>query len=88
MKHTIHVTKEHIDQGQPNVASRCPVALAIKEQLNDVVTVCPMWEFDGTWVFGLGNRDDMPLPEPAARLARDFDRRKPVEPMSFELEVP
>lgn len=95
MKHTIHVKQRNIDKAVWQTNYRCPVALAIRDVLPSAATVqvCPRLTYKGGWYVNYRLDDysesrTVPLPEPAAQLARDFDNRRPAAPMSFELEIP
>ena len=98
---TIHITQEHIDNGQPEYANKCAIALALKEQLG--------WPFpmvEPEWCYGDGNefagfdRTKSYTVHPSARkyphyllsdIAREFvvdsQNGKEVKPAIFQFEL-
>ena len=83
---TFEVTQDHIDRGHPVEAASCPVALAIRERYPSVMV-------DGTEAgygayYGYSDERWVTLPEDVRWFVREFDSGKPVEPISFEIEIP
>lgn len=78
----IEVKQEHIDNGTANQYWGCPIALAVREQtaFNNAAIGTSEWYPSGV----LGSQWD--LPEIATKFIGKFDKRKPVQPFSFELE--
>ena len=83
----IKVTQEHIDNGVQHKSKFCPIALAIKDtvQNNFGVSVGP----EKAYIFNSSNGDiriDMyELPEIARDFVSSFDRKESVEPIQFQL---
>lgn len=84
MKKLIKVTEENIDNGCPRVPSRCPVALAFKENgflyahvgnPSCKLTTPDQKEFDRI------------LPRSASRFIRRFDQVKPVKAFNFYINI-
>lgn len=81
MKVKIHVTQDHIDNGQMNKACFCPIALALKTQhvygapfvINKGVKACDEGGF-------------IPLPRSACRFIKAFDNGREVKPFNFLLD--
>lgn len=103
MKYTINVTQWHIDAGQPLNGHSCPIALALKEQLPKgrwdiwVIPSRGPSDLDDSWAVFLYDEPKqpyfaeplrLPLPTSAGHLAACFDGNQPVQPISFELEIP
>lgn len=84
MKYTINLTQKHIDRGRPRSCFHCPVALAIQDGVGRTVGVMSLHEQS----YACFENGVTALPPAAVQLARDFDQGRPVQPMSFELEVP
>lgn len=80
MIHTIKVTQEDINLGQPNSTMACPISLAIHRQLGKEAYVwCELVEI---------NNADIRLPENARKFIYAFDSNsEPVSPFEFELEL-
>lgn len=78
----INVTAKHITDGIRSEACRCPIALAIADQLleGDLPTVA-------TGVVVLKGFSAYLQPE-ADSFISDFDEGNPVEPFAFALDVP
>jgi hypothetical protein len=81
----INVTKEHIKQGTDNckynnvtVCSSCPVALAIKEAINE-----PVWVSMTTWRINKSNSKRHLLPAHVSAIIREG---LPTTPFSFEID--
>ena len=78
---TIHVTQLHIDTGVPDARCECPVALAIQDATGRCLEVhSDSVEYD--------LEKSVRLPERAINFIKMFDDWEPVEPFSFELEIP
>lgn len=84
MKQLIKVTQQCIENGEPNSADYCPVALAIREQT----------DYDYVEVYGkIGEVGDVyydecnvSFPRSVERFVKRFDNNKPVKPFNFFLE--
>lgn len=79
---TVNVTAEDIASGKSEDRYRCPVSLATARALG----VEKVFIWTHSWwlkknIFG-------PLPEVATAFIRAFDHKRPVQPFSFEIEVP
>ena len=86
----IEVTQEHIDQGEPGSAERCPIALAIVEQRPDTYTALVASQFadiyeDDPFSEGYHPRIQYRTTKKMSDFFRRFDEHKPVEPMTFRL---
>ncbi len=84
MKLHVEVTAEDIAKGKRNRTDCCPIALAIS-RCNGVSDVgvdeaTASMSHGGEWVFA-------EMPKEAAAFVLAFDKRKPVEPFAFDLEV-
>jgi hypothetical protein len=86
----IKVTEKDIQLGAPDSPEQCPIARAVR-------CACPQFQFVYVGEDFLGVRQtpgdlqtcqQIDLPEIARRFIRDFDERKPVQPISFELSLP
>lgn len=84
MNLTIDVREEHIQQGCPRMANHCPVSLAAR----DVGLLAVHAEHDWMYWLGAGRKQFAQLPPIARVFVRAFDKRKPVDPFSFEIEIP
>jgi hypothetical protein len=81
MRITIDVTADDIANGVRGRCSTCPVALAVRR-----VPGLEKWEVGGMSAFY--GASSFPLPCAASRFIMDFDGGRPVEPFSFEVDVP
>ena len=81
----INVTQQHIDKGIARSFINCPVALAIKEHTEFRILV---WDFVELWDDRSGCRlvTNAKLPERIIDWINDFDRRRKMQPITFELE--
>jgi hypothetical protein len=86
----IKVTEKDIQRGVPDSPEQCPIARAVR-------WVCPQFQFVYIGEDFLGVKQtpgdlhtyqQIDLPEIARRFIRDFDERKPVQPIRFELPLP
>lgn len=92
---TIKVTQKHIDQGLASVrqnepqdedtilASQCPVALALAEQLPSI-SVAKVW--DDHIEFFAESVTRMDLPKSVASFVRRFNNRKELKPFNFKID--
>lgn len=80
----IRVTKEHIKKGIRTSPSQCPVARALKAKglVNVGVT-----EDDINWNKRGGPYQWAATPPTVTEFIRAFDKKQPVKPFSFQLEV-
>lgn len=75
----IRVKQEHIDKGKPNNCIRCPIALALYDQVP--------FKY-GIYVMGFGIVIDSvtyKLPTKIKQFIEDFDKLLDVNPFEFEL---
>ncbi len=79
---TIHVTQAHIDAGERAVCSACPIALA----LGKPYLVGAEWIYRRVAPFKLERAAKLPCA--AWDFIAAFDRSQPVQPFSFEVEIP
>lgn len=81
---TIHVTKEHIEDGIKGSCASCPIALAI-EPFNKV------WYVSVTRLRDAYLAEDaeryVSLPDSARSFIHGFDNEIPVQPFSFNLSA-
>lgn len=83
----VHVTQEDIDNATAKSCTYCPVAIAMTKILAEGLTVhvltqgMKIWKMDDGWW-----RTQNP-PE-VVQFIKAFDRRDPVSPFSFEVDVP
>lgn len=76
----INVTQDHIDRGKMGRACRCPIALAVLEQLNlSVGLVCVT-----SHTLYIESKGHLMPPE-ASEFVTRFDAEKPVSPFTFEV---
>lgn len=84
MKYLITVTQEDILKGCPRSCFTCPLAWAVERNF-------PPFTFSAVSETFITPRDgsrDIKLPRSAQRFIRRFDRRLPVKPFRFYIEVP
>ena len=79
----VEVEQRHIDNGSPYIASKCPIALALKEQGYETVSV-------GAYRVMLRDATDVlnrwyDLPEEAKKFIMDFDAGEKVEAIKFNI---
>lgn len=80
----IVVTQEMISEGVRRECHRCPVALAVKAVVRDGIFVRV-----GTGFLYLGDhRRTVTMPVDAQWFIRAFDCGRPVQPISFPLDIP
>ena len=89
----IEVTQEDIDHGVPGDPCGCPIALAISRATGHYVVVGTLGYDDYRVCFDEGSLDGYldVLPERAKAFASMFDaddHSLPVEPISFEIDLP
>ena len=81
----IEVTAQDIVEGERFGCYSCPIALALKRigKRNWAVKseILRRWTESGRAV-------DVPLPRDAKAFIDDFDHDRPVEPFSFDIELP
>lgn len=80
-KFKIKVEQRHIDTGKRGNACNCPLAIALTEITGQElkIAVGAVW-MDGKGIVGY-------LPTTAFDFYRDFDLRRKVEPIEFEIEL-
>lgn len=82
VKHKVKVTQQDIDRGLRNECGDCPVALAARRKFGGLTSSDVMVDYTTLWV-----RDRLwGLPNAVSRWITDFDLKRPVQPMEFELE--
>lgn len=84
----IHVTQEHINGGVCRRPSSCAIARALLSVLRPNLTVnCSQCGFSI-----IENHDVVysasPMPEEVSNFITRFDRKQPVKPFEFEVEIP
>ena len=80
---TIRVTQEHIDQGEPQNGSSCPIALALQEQWDGEVTDVEVLA-EGATVYTPGGwycADTWP--QVASSFVEEFDYGEGGDPVEF-----
>lgn len=82
---TIEVTQAHIDKGLPCEACDCPVFWAI---LDAIPGLDPADVAVGPQEINLAPGVTASLPEDARHWLDIYDDRQPVEPFSFDLDIP
>jgi hypothetical protein len=76
----INVTRENIQQGKPFDFTKCPLGIALKQNF----PYSKVWV--GIWSFEIdGKKYDMP--QNVVEFNCGFDTGKPVEPISFEIDL-
>ena len=88
MNYKISVSQKHIDDGIRGLCKYCPVALAIEEALAGKYQQVNVTNYN-LWI---DNGDIIPiyigLPESVQAFICDYDKDSPVEPFSFEINIP
>src|SRR4051812_35145467 len=81
----IRVTSNDIEDGQRHDPERCPVARALSRAgvLHFGVMLASIVVADGH-----GHVTSLPLPRQVTDWILDFDNRRSVQPMSFDLSIP
>lgn len=77
------VTREHIDKGGHS-CNNCPVALAVKEEIDKITPGCHVSVL--VYAINIGGGRYI-SPGEVVRFVLDYDARKLVAPFEFELEV-
>jgi hypothetical protein len=80
----VEVTRKDIRGGLRNIASDCPIALALNRKFNrDDILVYP---YKNGWAFSCHRgRVHCLLPSSASRFAKRFDRGMKVQPFRFRI---
>ncbi|MGC1580958.1 MAG: hypothetical protein WA766_05720 [Candidatus Acidiferrales bacterium] len=88
MYKTIRITREDIRLGWTQDANHCPIARAVCRTL-DIPVRAHSVEVDGNTVEVNNDRFEieMYLPKKAQSFVERFDKREPVRPFSFRLDV-
>ena len=87
----ITITQDQIQRGQITDSSQCPAAIAIREATGLMVNVYPV---SGAYfsrsggLFSKGRVWHSEIPRNLADFIIDFDARRPVKPLTFEISVP
>ena len=85
----VKVTQEHIDKGCIRQSSNCPIALAIREAIDNTKDCSvgnlhySIWEKD---VSSFGRLIELPCE--VIIWIDDYDHHKKVKPFEFEIELP
>ncbi len=83
----IRVTQEDIDTSIIGSFSRCPIAQALKRELQEKEDVyVAIKTFRPIFWIGEDVGPDILLPEETRKFICDFDEDLPVEPFEFQLE--
>lgn len=83
----VKVTQEHIDKGKPGAPYSCPVALAIRDSIPNIVnagvgrTTIEMIDQHGNWLC-------YDAPRSVKKFVIAYDYKKPVEPFNFFMPQP
>lgn len=85
---TIEVTRAHIRHGKRGECRNCPIALAVDSHLNRDHYCEVHHDLSILNKHYLFSRVSMPLPASALNFAMDFDYGRPVEPFSFDIDIP
>lgn len=85
MKITINVTQDDIRDGEPQANNICPIALALRRLMPDVIPA--VYEYSAV-VGAVPHRQEIPLPPAAIDFIGDFDAGNTVAPFAFDLDVP
>lgn len=76
----ISVEQKHIKKGKRMSCGNCPIALAIKEQTYLESLSVGAEDVRSVW-------RSIPLSRSAQRFVQAFDKRKPVKPFKFKLNL-
>lgn len=82
----VNVSQKDIKLGKKGECSGCPVAIAVKRQLG--LLDCYVGSPDIDLVPRNGRWFSTAMPTVVSRFVMLFDRREPVSPFTFTLEVP
>jgi hypothetical protein len=86
MKRLVHVTQDHIDQGDPEKPDSCAVALALRE-LPEVSYARVGAVFLHVRPKSAPIEELVPSPRSVRRFIKRFDDGKPTEPFCFILKT-
>jgi hypothetical protein len=79
---TVTVTQEHIDAGERESCSSCPVALAFAAAIPEAIDSAVTWRYASVW-FGSRGVVNYKLPPSATGFIGAFDSEEPVAPFTF-----
>ena len=82
----VNVTRQNLDEGRPGDACACPVVLAVSDAFPDAEDVTVGDKYISMYHAGQSRLLLMPADVPV--LIGAIDRKRPVEPFSFELDYP
>lgn len=83
----IYVNKEHIERGIKNDCGKCPIALALLEQVPDIKFALIDTETIGFLVSNSGKWIEKNHTVKTGKFIQDFDCGKSVKPFHFEMRV-
>lgn len=85
---TINVTSEDISRGEPKNARCCPVAIAIGRHANWATEVT-VDRYEIGFETDINCESELvSTPAEASEFIKDFDAGMPVQPFSFNLDIP
>lgn len=87
MKVNVHVTQKDIDQGMPSSPFSCPVAKALRRQLDDRRAAGMIAANAVRLYYGASIREVL-LPASAVEFIDHFDRGDAVKPFGFSIDIP
>lgn len=92
---TFSVTQEHINEGEAKHCKHCPIALAVRKTISPFVDSSVggydiIINYRRVFVEGIAylNSHSIKLPDIAFKFIQHFDNQLPVEPFSFEVQIP
>lgn len=90
----IHVSQKHIAQGRRHDPWKCPVALAVREELNAPINLkvsVGLWHIlkydDINIVSGRWSSATAYTPRSVARFIKKYDKKEKVQPFNFILRM-
>jgi hypothetical protein len=78
---TVQVTQEHIDKGERHICARCPAALA----MSDAGLEAGVYS---DFLYLADSGESVAMPWDVARFIKKFDLGWPVEPFTFDIDIP
>jgi hypothetical protein len=82
----INVTEKHIARGICGSPGGCAVALAFRDVVKPGITICTSPLFTSLW--DQGTCINIQHPDTVTKFIGRFDAEHPVDPFSFEVEIP
>ena len=83
----INLKQCHIDKGQRAECTRCPGALALLEQVQDIESI-DVDDVRVVFFTPMGKRVRVETPVELQKFIIDFDDGKPVQPFTFKIQNP